>query len=119
MERITERDEHGCVYVKEHDYVTASKRLAEYEDTRLSPDAIRMISNVVQDAANRLLLENDDLNRKLEFAIYCIKHHTPVCNCCKKIDTEDCSYIRDMECFELGSEISNNHGVNRKEGQNI
>lgn len=32
MERLTERDSYGDVYVKQHDYVTASERLAEYED---------------------------------------------------------------------------------------
>lgn len=32
MERLTERDSHGDVYVKQHDYVKASERLADYED---------------------------------------------------------------------------------------
>lgn len=32
MERLTERDCNGDVYVKQHDYVTAWERLAEYED---------------------------------------------------------------------------------------
>ena len=32
MERLTERDSNGDVYVKQHDYVTASEKLAEYED---------------------------------------------------------------------------------------
>ena len=32
MERLTERDSYGDVYVKQHDYITASKKLAEYED---------------------------------------------------------------------------------------
>ena len=32
MERLTERDSYGDVYVKQHDYVTASEKLAEYED---------------------------------------------------------------------------------------
>lgn len=32
MERLTERDSQGDVYVKQHDYVTASKKLCEYED---------------------------------------------------------------------------------------
>ena len=32
MERLTERDYNGDVYVKQHDYVAASERLAEYED---------------------------------------------------------------------------------------
>lgn len=32
MERLTERDDYGDVYVKQHDYITASKKLCEYED---------------------------------------------------------------------------------------
>lgn len=32
MERLTERDCNGDVYVKQHNYVAASERLAEYED---------------------------------------------------------------------------------------
>lgn len=32
MERLTERDCNGDVYVKRHDYVAAGERLAEYED---------------------------------------------------------------------------------------
>lgn len=40
MERLTERDEYGDIYVKEHDYIQAGKRLAEYEDTGLTPEQI-------------------------------------------------------------------------------
>ena len=40
MVRFTERDEHGDLYVKEHDYISASKKLAEYEDTGLTPEQI-------------------------------------------------------------------------------
>lgn len=32
MERLTERDDYGDVYVKQHDYITASKKLCEYEE---------------------------------------------------------------------------------------
>lgn len=32
MERLSEKDSYGDVYVKQHDYVTASEKLAEYED---------------------------------------------------------------------------------------
>lgn len=32
MPRLTERDSNGDVYVKQHDYVTAADKLAEYED---------------------------------------------------------------------------------------
>lgn len=40
MERMTERYEHGDLYVKEHDYISDSKKLAEYEDTGLTPEQI-------------------------------------------------------------------------------
>lgn len=32
MDRLTERDSCGDVYVKQHDYITASEKLCEYED---------------------------------------------------------------------------------------
>lgn len=32
MQRLTERDSNGDVYVKQHDYVTAADKLAHYED---------------------------------------------------------------------------------------
>lgn len=39
MERLTERmnDELNGVFVKEHDYISAAHRLADYEDTWLAP----------------------------------------------------------------------------------
>ena len=40
MERMTERYEHGDLYVKEHDYISDSKKLAEYEDTGLTLEQI-------------------------------------------------------------------------------
>ena len=40
MERLTERDSYGDVYVKQHDYIAASIRLAAYEDTGLTPEEI-------------------------------------------------------------------------------
>ena len=39
MERLTERWGEDDVWVKGHDYVTAAYRLADYEDTGLSPQA--------------------------------------------------------------------------------
>ena len=48
MERLTERDmncpdpkEVYGVYVKDHDYVAAAHRLADYEDTELTPAKVR------------------------------------------------------------------------------
>lgn len=40
MERLTERDEHGDIYVKNQDYISASRKLADYEDTGLEPEDI-------------------------------------------------------------------------------
>lgn len=37
MERLTERWGEDDVWVKDHDYVTAAHRLADYEDTGLTP----------------------------------------------------------------------------------
>lgn len=38
MERLTERWGEDDVWVKNHDYVSAAHRLAEYEDTGLTPE---------------------------------------------------------------------------------
>lgn len=42
MERLTERDCNGDVYVKQHDYVAASERLAEYEDLEEQGKLLRL-----------------------------------------------------------------------------
>lgn len=39
--RLTQRDEHGGIYVRNHDYVAAAAKLCEYEDTELPPEEIR------------------------------------------------------------------------------
>ena len=45
MERLTERmnNELNGVWVKEHDYVSAAHRLADYEDTGLTPGEVRSL----------------------------------------------------------------------------
>lgn len=45
MERLTERmnDEINGVWVKEHDYISAAHRLADYEDTGLSPESVEAL----------------------------------------------------------------------------
>ena len=43
MERLTERDSNGDVYVKQHDYVTASEKLAEYEDLEEQGLLLRLV----------------------------------------------------------------------------
>ena len=40
MERLTERWGESDVWVKNHDYVSASYRLAAYEDTGLTPQEV-------------------------------------------------------------------------------
>lgn len=45
MERLTERmnDEINGVWVKEHDYISAAHRLADYEDTGLTPGDVHSL----------------------------------------------------------------------------
>ena len=45
-ERLTERDSYGDVYVKQHDYVTASEKLCEYEDAEEQGLLLRLPCNV-------------------------------------------------------------------------
>lgn len=59
MERLTERDEHCAdpkeiydVYVKDHDYIAAAHRLADYEDSGLMPEQVIGLKNTI-----RLILE--------------------------------------------------------------
>lgn len=51
MERLTERmyDDLDGVWVKDHDYIAAARRLADYEDTGLTPKEVKLISNVLED----------------------------------------------------------------------
>lgn len=42
MDRLTERDSCGDVYVKQHDYITASEKLCEYEDLEQQGLLIRL-----------------------------------------------------------------------------
>lgn len=46
MERLTDRDCNGDVYVKQHDYVTAWERLAEYEDLEEQGLLLRFLCKV-------------------------------------------------------------------------
>lgn len=54
MERLTERDEHCAdpkeiygVYVKDHDYIAAANRLADYEDSGLLPEQVIGLKNAI------------------------------------------------------------------------
>lgn len=49
MERLTERWGEGDVWVKNHDYVSAAYRLADYEDTGLTPKDVKRMSNILLD----------------------------------------------------------------------
>jgi hypothetical protein len=59
MERLTERsdDDPKGVWVKDHDYVTAAYRLAEYEDTGLTPEEIKLL---LKPPEYIYIVENDD-----------------------------------------------------------
>ena len=61
MERLTERWGEGDVWVKNHDYVSASHRLAAYEDTRLTPEEIDMDHEAAEQL--RHLCRNCDLDQ--------------------------------------------------------
>ncbi len=59
MERLTEREEYCAdpkeiyaVYVKDHDYIAAANRLADYEDSGLMPEQVIGLKNTI-----RLILE--------------------------------------------------------------
>lgn len=44
MERMTKRWGEGDVWVKDHDYVSAAHRLADYEDTGLTPEEVCLLA---------------------------------------------------------------------------
>ena len=68
MERLTTRDANCAdpkvlygVYVKNHDYISAVNRLADYEDTERTPEEIDMDHEVAEQL--RQLCRNCDLDR--------------------------------------------------------
>ena len=50
MERLTERWGEGDVWVKNHDYVSAAYRLADYEDTGLTPEQCENAKVIIESA---------------------------------------------------------------------
>lgn len=74
MERLTERWGEGDVWVKEHDYVSAAHRLADYEDTGYTPEEIAklqgglIMSNAELLKAREELKENYDSISQLDGA---------------------------------------------------
>ena len=68
MERLTTRDANCAdpkvlygVYVKNHDYISAANRLADYKDTMLEPEEIDMDHEAAEQL--RQLCRNCDLDR--------------------------------------------------------
>lgn len=57
MERLTERlnDELNGIWVKDHDYISAAKKLAAYEDSGLTPEQIREMDRMYMEQAKELL----------------------------------------------------------------
>lgn len=73
MERLTTRDANCAdpkvlygVWVKNHDYISAANRLADYEDTGLTPEEIDMDHEAAEQL--RHLCRNCDLDRLEELA---------------------------------------------------
>lgn len=61
MERLTKRDSYGDVYVKQHDYVTASERIAECEGFE---DFEEIFRKKMTDTASERLCEYEDLEEQ-------------------------------------------------------
>ena len=62
MERLTERWGEDDVWVKDHDYVTAAHRLADYEDTGREPEEVAALGRLF----NYALEESKTLREQLE-----------------------------------------------------
>lgn len=58
MEWLTERWGEDDVWVKGHDYVTAAHRLADYEDTRLTPELVQETAVYCKDCKYRTRISN-------------------------------------------------------------
>ena len=61
MERLTKRDSYGDVYVKQHDYVTASERIAECEGFE---DFEEIFRKKMTDTASERLCEYEELEEQ-------------------------------------------------------
>ena len=62
MERLTERWGEDDVWVKEHDYVSAAHRLADYEDTGYTPEEIAKLQGDLIQRNAELLKTREELN---------------------------------------------------------
>ena len=99
MERLTTRDANCAdpkvlygVYVKNHDYISAVNRLADYEDTERTPEEIDMDHEAAEQL--RQLCRNCDLDR-LEKLAEADKDGRVVVLPCKVGDTV---YFRTYDC---------------------
>lgn len=61
MERLTERWGEDDVWVKEHDYVSAAYRLADYEDTGYTPEEIAKLQGDLIQRNAELLKTREEL----------------------------------------------------------
>ena len=71
MERLTERDSYGDVYVKQHDYVTASEKLCEYEDAEEQGLLLRLPCKVGDVIYEIHPLTNKITPRKIKSIVVC------------------------------------------------
>ena len=61
MERLTERWGEDAVWVKEHDFVSAAHRLADYEDTGYTPEEIAKLQGDLIQRNAELLKTREEL----------------------------------------------------------
>jgi hypothetical protein len=61
MERLTERWGEDDVWVKEHDYVSAAHRLADYEDTGYTPEEIAKLQGALIQRNAEILKTREEL----------------------------------------------------------
>ena len=87
MERLTERWGEDDVWVKEHDYVSAAHRLADYEDMGLTPGDIKELLDVAVSKTDKVLRLKEELHTmKNELCQYCGKYkqaHDGACDWCR------------------------------------
>ena len=81
MERLTERlnDELNGIWVKDHDYISAAKKLAEYEDLELTPEQIKEIDKIYSEQAKELGEYKKILPCKMGDTLYFIGTECDVC----------------------------------------
>lgn len=74
MERLTERDSCGDVHVKQHDYVTASEKLAEYEDLEEQGLLLRLPVKIGEPCSViRIAEERTIVNGFLRYVTLCVE----------------------------------------------